>query len=454
MGIEITREGPVAITRQTIEAAWRRRAKGKRLIIRDAATPGLALVVNPTSARWIYEYKPRGTDSLTSKRFATRSLTIGGPDSHGPEAARGEARSLRNAVAAGGDPQAAKRAAQAEKARDLSLTMGRLIENYLGELPHRAKLRGDGLPSRRYVENEAAALKAAMAILRAEAKPVSEMVADDVDRMLRAIPATQAAKRRAFFGALSRFFDWCIDEKSAITNPCAGVKKQKRPKGPKARSDFLTMPEIALLWHAAGKIAPDVHRDLARFLFLVPCRRIEAATMDWADVNLANAHWDQPAHLTKNGDPHRLHLHRLALDLLRGRHEAMGKPRAGLVFPAPWVTDPKRRSAATKESDGVLKTFSKLKNKVSAAADGFTSWRWHAIRRSFATHLGEAGIAESVADGILNHRQSATRGGVLGVYQTSQRWGERRAVMHTWGAMLEAAIKGADPESNVVPLRA
>ena len=34
-------------------------------------------------------------------------------------------------------------------------------------------------------------------------------------------------------------------------------------------------------------------------------------------------------------DPHRLHLHPLALSILNARHEAAGKPKAGLVFLAP-----------------------------------------------------------------------------------------------------------------------
>ncbi|HET7880201.1 MAG TPA: hypothetical protein VFL55_04890 [Acetobacteraceae bacterium] len=37
-----------------------------------------------------------------------------------------------------------------------------------------------------------------------------------------------------------------------------------------------------------------------------------------------------------------------------------------------------------------------------------------------APKSGEAGVPETVADAVLNHRQSATRGGMLGVYQQCQ----------------------------------
>jgi integrase len=95
------------------------------------------------------------------------------------------------------------------------------------------------------------------------------------------------------------------------------------------------------------------------------------------------------------------------------RITAKGQP--GLVFPAP-------RSG--KEID----TFTDIKADLVEAtklADGdgdtLTGWTWHDFRRSFASALGENGIPELVADAVLNHRQAATRGGVLGVYQRSSR---------------------------------
>jgi hypothetical protein len=60
-------------------------------------------------------------------------------------------------------------------------------------------------------------------------------------------------------------------------------------------------------------------------------------------------------------------------------------------------------------------------------------WTWHDFRRSFASALGEASIPEAVADAVLNHRQAATRGGVLGVYQRSSRWPEQVRAMELWG---------------------
>ena len=61
-------------------------------------------------------------------------------------------------------------------------------------------------------------------------------------------------------------------------------------------------------------------------------------------------------------------------------------------------------------------------------------------------------MAEPVVDAVLNHRQAATRGGVLGVYQRAQRWPEQVKAMEAWGAILAAAIEGREPEARVMRL--
>jgi integrase len=94
-----------------------------------------------------------------------------------------------------------------------------------------------------------------------------------------------------------------------------------------------------------------------------------------------------------------------------------------------------------------------MKEMLSEAA-GLTGWTWHDFRRSFATALGETGISETVADAVLNHRQSATRGGVLGVYQRASRWPEQVKAMQLWGRLLAAAIEGRDAGAEVIPLPA
>ncbi len=430
--MQVLREGPVRITKATIEAAWRRRAAGQRIMVGDAECRGLALVVNPTGMAWRFDYKPRGTDAGTGKRFASQSVTIGTPASHSVDAARTAASAMKGHAKSGTDLAAERKAKIAASAMRRARTLDRLLDDYVKALPKRPKLRGNGKLSPAHTAAELAHVKAAIADMKAAGKAVSDIGATDLRTLLRA-NAGQPGAARHRFGALSRFFDWCRDEGLLPVNPCGLIGKDRRPRAVAARQDYMKPEALAHLWKAAceAEELEAVHCDYLRFLIAMPCRRTEAATLDWAHLDLDTAEWVQPGALTKNGDPHRLHLHPLALDLLRARHEAAARPRAGLVFPAP-------------RSGGAITTFSAIKAALDAKAER-TGWRFHDFRRSFATAMGEVGVAEPVLDAVLNHRQAATRGGVLGVYQRAVRWPEQAKAMEAWGEILGAALDGKAP---------
>jgi integrase len=434
--MRVTSESPTKITKATIDAAWRRRKPDHRLVVRDKDCRGLALIVNATSMSWSYAYRPRGVDTQTGKRWPNRTITIGNPATHSIDDARIEANRIKGKAAAGGDPAAEKKAAAEVARRKRGGTLERLAEDYGRVLSKRPKMRGAGLPSPRYVSEELTQVQAALRDMNAEAMPVSELTGLTIRGMLSASIGAATARHR--FGALSRFLDWCQDAGHIHANPCAMIGRARRPKAPQARAHYLTPAELGRLWHATELLTEPVWRDLARFLIAIPCRRSEAARLDWPHIDIDAAEWRQPGHMTKNRDPHRLYLHSLALGVLRARHEATGGK--GLVFPAP-------------KSGEAVDTFSDLKSVLSEAS-GVTGWTWHDFRRSFATALGEAGIPEAVADAILNHRQSATRGGVLGVYQRASRWPEQVKAMELWGRLLAAAIEGRDADAKVVPITA
>lgn len=438
--LQVVSEGPVKITKGTVEASWRRRAKDVRLVIRDAECRGLALVVNPTGMVWRYDYKPRGTNPHTGKRWPSQTITIGNPATHAPEDARMAANQSKGQAAAGQDPATARRAAAEVANRKRAATLDRLVEEYATALPTRPKLRGAGLPSAIHVREELARLRAAVQAMDAGGKPVADLGTTDIRRMLDA-SAAQPATAVGRYGALSRFLAWCLDAGHVAVNPCSTVARSRRPRAVQARAHYLHLPDLAKLWHAAADLPQPVWRDFVRFLLAVPCRRGEAAALDWSSLDLQAAEWRQAAGTTKNGEAHRLHLHPLALGVLQARHEAAGKPRRGLVFPSP-------------EAGKVLKTFSAIKEALDAKA-GLAGWRWHDFRRSFATALGETGTPETVADAVLNHKQAATRGGVMGVYQRAERWPEQVAAMQAWGTALAAALapSGEPAGAVVVPMR-
>ncbi len=349
--MRVISEGPTKITKATIDAAWRRRRTEHRVIMRDKDCRGLALVVNPTAMTWIYAYRPRGTDPATGRRWSNRTVTLGNPATHSPDDARTEANRIKGQAAAGANPAEEKRAKALAAQRRQGNKLGQLVEAYGLVLPKRPKMRGTGLPSPAYVTEELAQVRLALATMTAKDLPAADLAEAEVRQLLNATGGNTTARKR--FGALSRFLDWCQDAGHIQTNPCALIVRARRPKAPQARSHYLTPAELARLWEAAGGLREPVWRDLARFLIVVPCRRGEAARLDWSHLDLAAAEWRQPGHMTKNRDPHRLHLHALALEILRARYAAFADvrakdgqqravrivahaaPRSGLVFPAP-----------------------------------------------------------------------------------------------------------------------
>jgi integrase len=364
---------------------------------------------------WSYAYRPRGIDPATKKRWPTRTLTLGNPANLSPEDARNEALKARGLAAAGSDPHREKKAKLAAEQTKRSTTADRPIGDYEKALPKRPKMRGTGRPSPSYVGIEIARVRRALEVMNLTQSPVAGLSTQKIRKMLD--ESDEGDNARARYGALSRFFDWCMDAGHLQTNPCASIARARRPKPSPARSHYLEVADLAKLWTAAADLREPVWRDFSRFLMAVPCRRGEVANLDWAHIHRAGKEWRQLGRMTKNNEPHRLFLTPLPMDVLDARRVAwaefashgdpteaerllgQGAPKSGLVFP-----------------------------------------------------LGEARVPEAVADAILNHRQAATRGGVLGVYRRSVRWPEQVEAMELWGRLLAEAIEGKKVDDAVVPV--
>lgn len=391
----------------------------------DREVPGFGLRTLTSGARtWLFKYRAPDGRQHWHRIGLFPAMTL--------DDARKKARKLRTAVDAGKDPskdrEAEREAARAARAA----AVDSLAESYAKALPGRPSLRGSGAISPDHATAEAAAVKNAIARMDLAGRPVAEVTAADLLGLLH-LEAARPATARLLFGAFGRFMEWCRDAGHIALNPCDAIPRAKRPKPPPARRRVVTLPDLARLWIAAAEL-PKPLGELARLLIALPVRRGEGARLAWQDVDLKAGVWTLPGAITKNGDQHRMALHPLALRLLRARHKAMGHPTSGLAFPSP-------------RAGNEVSAWTGMKADMSEAA-GFRAWTWHDFRRSFASLMAERGVAEPVADAVLNHRQSGTRGGVLGVYQHAQRWPEQRAALEKWGAALAEAIAAAERKRN------
>ena len=311
---------------------------------------------------------------------------------------------------------------------------------------YESALLGDPTPYNRTEASQAR--KAAQAVLelkggtRADKASVGALDLPALKRWSRTLPERNArAKLR--FGALSRFLEWCVDEEIIETNPSALVPKSRRPTAPEPRDNFADLTDVAAIWLAANREFDPALADLVRFLCLVPCRRQEAARVEFEDVDVDRSEWRAPGNKTKNGRAHTLPLPDPVMDIVKRRRSAAdaalgtqsdtadgtaSSAKRGLLFPGP--------------KDGkVFIGWSRLINRLRKTS-GVQRFGFHAVRRGFVTVLGNHGFDPDLLDGMLNHSASETRSGVRGVYNRSERLQERGRAMNAWAGLVISEVRG------------
>jgi len=87
-----------------------------------------------------------------------------------------------------------------------------------------------------------------------------------------------------------------------------------------------------------------------------------------------------------------------------------------------------------------MKSWSHFNTKVREAS-GVQEFILHDLRRTFSTLMAEnTDVSETLIDGLLNHKQAATRSGVIRHYQQAKHVEHRREVMAKWGELLEGWV--------------
>ncbi len=456
----VLREGPAKLTKASVEAAWRRRGTGQRLVIGDSECRGLALVTNPTGQTWRFDFKPRGLDPATGRRFPSQSVTIGTPESHSVDDARTAAGALKARTKAGSDPNAERKAARAAvlaarqqaeadaraareaelaRAKEQAFTVRALIDLYADK--HVAKLR----PATR---------RDVLSRLRQHLAPIADTPAQQVGRrdVATVVDAaglageTTARRVRDYARAMWR---WAAGRGSLPTgqdNPWASAPAPGRDK-PRERA--LDADEVGLVWRAAGTL-PSPYGPLVRFALLTLARREEVTDMTWGEVAADMSAWTQPGSRTKNGKPHLVHLSAPARDLLRQMS----------VDTQPGKLPPAEQRVFGIAGNRPVTTHSWVKRKLDTAiaaelaeadSEAVPAWVLHDFRRSGVTWLAGAGFAPHVADRLLNHVQGTIKG-VAAIYQKGEFAAERKAALDAWGAHVLAAGEGGVVASNVARL--
>ena len=123
-----------SVTKQTIEAAWRKRFEGGERTVKVVQVPGLECIIYDDYAIWRLDYKLPGVNPETGKRWPGKKGTLGrlAPKFHLPEAIE-LAREWKVKVTKGIDPGAEQKEALATQLVETAAavrTVSTLVEAY------------------------------------------------------------------------------------------------------------------------------------------------------------------------------------------------------------------------------------------------------------------------------------------------------------------------------------
>lgn len=237
---------------------------------------------------------------------------------------------------------------------------------------------------------------------------LQELTRAEIARFLRGYAKRSPVAANRCLSTLKLAFSWCVETGYLDASPADALTRRIAGGDEATRARVLTDDEIRALWawdHPAGR--------LCRFLLLTALRIREAQLA--AETDIEGDRLQIPAVNAKNRRAHWVHLTPLA----RAQIEPEASPR---LFTA---ASPTQAQAA-------------VKRRQEPSAD---RWTPHDLRRTFATRLGDLGVAPHVIERCLNH----TPQGVAAIYNRSELAEERIAATRAWEAELQRILKEGHP---------
>lgn len=227
-----------------------------------------------------------------------RRYTIGRFPDWSTTAARTKAKNLRRLVDDGGDPLG-----DLEAAREAP-TMEDLIERFVTE--HVTRKRSGTATDYKCMLNTY--ITPALKHLK-----VAEVAFDNIDALHRKITrAGHPYRANRVVAVLSKMFALATRWSMRDDNPCRGIERNIEY----GRRRYLSGDELARLVKALAAHPDRQAANIIRVLLLTGCRRGEALSMRWADVDLSKGVWSKPASSTKQKEAHEAPLSAPARQLL------------------------------------------------------------------------------------------------------------------------------------------
>ena len=400
------------IDRRAIESATKQqRMLMQKVILVDPS--GLRLAVNAKSASWNYNYRKRGLDYY-GNRHPQKTLRLGDTVSMTPQEARLRVEELKAEVRNGGDPAAKIKheAEQALKEAFMHRSLMDWISSYSEWLGTNTKHKKEELMHARYGLNE-------LGILNSPPSSVTGRLLRNITQIHSERPSTG----RHRFGAISRFFDYLVDEEALERNPARDVSKHYKPKPPSPRASYYSIEELRMLWTPHETLRSDYLRFL-RFMIVCPLRMSEASELIQENIFLEEQQLRLSAKQTKNNEAFTLPLLPIAIETLQPDSFEVSK----------------RCFQLSSKGDSPMRSWSYFRKAIRRTT-GIKHFTPHDLRRTFTSLMSEhSTFSESIIDSLLNHKRAATRQGVMRHYQHAKNLKQRREVMEWWSDFLEREV--------------
>lgn len=419
---------------------------------RDTLVTGLELRVTKSGSKtWAIVYR-RKSDGRR------RRFTLGAYPAMALDEARTRAKVELAAVARGADP------AGGVQERREALTFREVADDWRIRhgIPNKSpqSLKDDVSMLNRHVLPQIGDMKAGEITKRDLIRLLDKSaIAPDARRKLpKKAPRRTTHRANRVFELVRSIFRWAVGRDLIRFDPTAGMSAPIRKEKPRER--VLTYPEIVTFWQALDT-APEKRAEygkgdfpmtkptaLALKLALATGQRIgEVSGIAKTEYDLTGDAplWTVPGNRSKNGEPNRVPLSPLAVQLIREAEALSGD--APWLFPSPKLSrEGKIRGPI--DPHAATKALERARAKIKIA-----EFRVHDLRRTAATRMAELGVSPHTIGLVLNHVSARSGTITSAVYVQYSYDKEKREALGAWGAALERTLAAASA-GNVVPLKA
>jgi len=255
---------------------------------------------------------------------------------------------------------------------------------------------------------------------------LQELTRAEIARFVRGYGKETPVAANRCLSVLKLALSWCVEMGYLDHSPGDGLTRRIAGGEEQTRSRVLSDAEIREIWRLDSPNA-----NLLRGLLLTGCRiaelqkaRNEHAQGDWLFI---------PAGHSKNGKAHNVVLTDETRAQFNGANPLLFRNVSPTAVQA-WV-----RRMQVGDDDAPREPWAGIRPIDKDTGKSLGPWTPHDLRRTFASRLGDLGIAPHVIEKLLNH----TAQGVAAIYNRAELEDERIAATKLWADEIKRIVKRA-----------